>query len=84
MMLPPPGVASGSKMPPEVLAQKSQKWIQMQNRRYGEKRKGGYVDMGKQVSVLELVSSLTRVLIRVLCRTCLPSMCGKSSRTMVI
>jgi len=37
-------------MPPEVLAQKSQKWIQMQKKRYGEKRKGGFVDMGKQVS----------------------------------
>ena len=36
-------------MPPEVLAQKSQKWIQMQRKRYGEKRKGGFVDMGKQV-----------------------------------
>jgi pre-mRNA-processing factor 8 len=58
MPAPPPGMplsaqqptASSSKLPPEVLAQKSQKWIQMQNRRYGEKRKGGYVDMGKQVS----------------------------------
>ena len=43
------GRNSGS-MPPEVLAQKSQKWIQMQKKRYGEKRKGGFVDMGKQVS----------------------------------
>jgi pre-mRNA-processing factor 8 len=41
--------ASSSKMPPEVLAQKSQKWIQMQNKRYGERRKGGYIDIGKQV-----------------------------------
>ena len=56
MPLPPPGMAppglgepSGSRMPPEVLAQKSQKWIQMQKKRYGEKRKGGFVDMGKQV-----------------------------------
>jgi pre-mRNA-processing factor 8 len=54
MPAPPPGMptqptASSSKMPPEVLAQKSQKWVQMQNKRYGEKRKGGYVDMGKQV-----------------------------------
>lgn len=54
-MAPPPGMPtqgrpSGS-MPPEVLAQKSQKWVQMQKRRYGEKRKGGYVDMGKQVSM---------------------------------
>lgn len=56
---PPPGMpapglgqASGSRMPPEVLAQKSQKWIQMQKKRYGEKRKGGFVDMGKQVREL--------------------------------
>lgn len=50
-MPPPPGLgnSSGSKLPPEVLAQKSQKWIQMQRKRYGEKRKGGFVDMGKQV-----------------------------------
>jgi pre-mRNA-processing factor 8 len=51
---PPPGMPSSlpqnnAKMPPENLAQKSQKWIQMQKKRYGEKRKGGYVDMGKQV-----------------------------------
>ncbi|KAK0464642.1 NUC071 domain-containing protein [Desarmillaria tabescens] len=51
-MPPPPGMnpanqASGSKMPPEVLAQKSMKWKQMQRKRYGEKRRGGYVDMGK-------------------------------------
>jgi len=32
-----------------VIAQKSMKWVQMQRKRYGEKRKGGYVDMGKQV-----------------------------------
>ena len=50
-MAPPPGLGepSSSRMPPEVLAQKSQKWIQMQRKRYGEKRKGGFVDMGKQV-----------------------------------
>ena len=50
--MPPPGLggeASSSRMPPEVLAQKSKKWIQMQKKRYGEKRKGGFVDMGKQV-----------------------------------
>ena len=49
--LPPPpvGGASSSRMTPEVLAQKSHKWIQMQNKRYGEKRKGGYIDTGKQV-----------------------------------
>lgn len=53
-MAPPPGMPAPAKpsgsMPPEVLLQKSQKWIQMQKKRYGEKRKGGYVDMGKQVS----------------------------------
>ncbi|KAI0338909.1 pre-mRNA-processing-splicing factor [Trametopsis cervina] len=55
MPLPPPGMppqgfgqASSSRIPPEVLAQKSQKWVQMQKKRYGEKRKGGFVDMGKQ------------------------------------
>jgi pre-mRNA-processing factor 8 len=42
--------ASSSKMAPEVLAHKSQKWIQVQNKRYGEKRKAGYIDIGKQVS----------------------------------
>jgi pre-mRNA-processing factor 8 len=41
---------SSSRLPPEVIAQKSQKWIQMQKKRYGEKRKAGYIDMGKQVS----------------------------------
>ena len=34
----------------EVFAQKSQKWIQMQKQRYGEKPKGGFVNMRKQVS----------------------------------
>ena len=50
----PPGFgqASSSRMPPEMLAQKSQKWVSMQKRRYGEKRKGGYIDMGKQVCFL--------------------------------
>lgn len=50
-MPPPPsmGEASSSRIPPEVLAQKSHKWIQMQNKRYGEKRKGGFIDVGKQV-----------------------------------
>lgn len=50
------GEPSSSRMPPEVLAQKSQKWIQMQKKRYGEKRKGGYVDMGKQVCVIFCMS----------------------------
>jgi hypothetical protein len=35
-----------------VIAQKSMKWVQMQKKRYGEKRRGGYVDMGKQVCQL--------------------------------
>lgn len=62
MPAPPPGMplpgfnqASGSRMPPEVLAQKSQKWVQMQKKRYGEKRKGGFVDMGKQVRGFSLL-----------------------------
>jgi hypothetical protein len=53
---PPPGmpsVAAGdpssSRLSPEMLSIKSQKWIQMQKKRYGQKRKGGFVDMGKQV-----------------------------------
>jgi hypothetical protein len=37
-------------MPSEVLAQKSHKWVQMQNKRYGEKRKAGFIDTGKQVN----------------------------------
>jgi pre-mRNA-processing factor 8 len=32
-----------------AIAQKSMKWVQMQRKRYGEKRRGGFVDMGKQV-----------------------------------
>ncbi|TDL17843.1 PRO8NT-domain-containing protein [Rickenella mellea] len=53
MPMPPPGMppfmgaGEPSRIPKEVLAQKSQKWIQMQNKRYGEKRKGGYIDMSK-------------------------------------
>jgi pre-mRNA-processing factor 8 len=51
---PPPGMPSADKrMSPETLAQKSQKWIQMQKKRYGEKRKGGYVDMGKQARLFD-------------------------------
>ncbi|KAI5985054.1 NUC071 domain-containing protein [Pisolithus albus] len=54
---PPPGMPTplpgfgqdlASRLPPDMLTQKSQKWVAMQKRRYGEKRKGGYVDMGKQ------------------------------------
>lgn len=57
MPAPPPGAPSSSpgagpsKLSPEQLAVKSQKWVQMQRKRYGEKRKGGYVDMGKQVCI---------------------------------
>jgi len=50
----PPGLPSSvigaSGMPPEALRAKSQKWQQMQNRRYGEKRKTGFIDSGKQVT----------------------------------
>jgi hypothetical protein len=71
--------ASGSRMPPELLAQKSQKWIQMQKKRYGEKRKGGYVDMGKQVRLFfrSFMSSTY-----IVCRIYLPNMSVKLSRTM--
>ena len=63
---PPPGMPSASlsgssKMPPEILAQKSQKWIQMQKKRYGEKRKGGHVDMGKQARNLILPDSFSHL-----------------------
>lgn len=60
MLPPPPGMPplsgfsqqASTRMPPEMLVQKSQKWVSMQRKRYGEKRKGGYVDMGKQVCTL--------------------------------
>jgi pre-mRNA-processing factor 8 len=39
-------------MPPEALAQKAQKWTQLQNRRYAEKRRQGFIDAGKQVNIL--------------------------------
>jgi len=50
--MPPSAPSAGDfpTIPPEVLAQKSSKWVQMQNKRYGEKRKAGYIDTGKQVS----------------------------------
>ncbi len=71
-MAPPPGMPSqpglgepsSSRMPPEVLAQKSQKWIQMQKKRYGEKRKGGFVDMGKQVRSDCIALSMTGLTFR--------------------
>jgi pre-mRNA-processing factor 8 len=50
----PPGVpisaVGASGMTPEALRAKSQKWQQVQNRRYGEKRKAGFIDSGKQVT----------------------------------
>jgi pre-mRNA-processing factor 8 len=50
----PPGLPTStvgaSGIPPEVLRAKSQKWLQMQNRRYGERRKVGFIDSGKQVT----------------------------------
>jgi pre-mRNA-processing factor 8 len=48
--LPHPQQMESMRIPPEVLAQKSHKWVQMQNKRYGEKRKAGFIDTGKQVS----------------------------------
>jgi hypothetical protein len=69
-------------MPPEVLAQKSQKWIQMQRKRYGEKRKGGYVDMGKQVCcILEFGPFSLSSTLAFVCRIFRLSMSVKSSRT---
>jgi len=35
------------QLPPDALAQKSNKWRSLQNRRYGEKRKAGFIDTGK-------------------------------------
>lgn len=55
---PPPGMPMpnngsaqtvGLKISPEALTHKANKWVQMQNKRYGEKRKAGFVDVGKQV-----------------------------------
>ena len=58
----PPGLPTGaigaSGMPPEALRAKSQKWQQMQNRRYGEKRKAGFIDSGKQV--ISFIATLDR------------------------
>jgi hypothetical protein len=80
---PPPGMPpvtsgdpSSSRIPPEVLAVKSQKWIQMQKKRYGQKRKGGYVDMGKQVNFNTNLFRV-RVLIGFLYRICLLNMSAK-------
>ena len=33
----------------EILAEKSQKWAQLNKRRYGEKRKFGYVEAQKEL-----------------------------------
>jgi hypothetical protein len=46
--MPSMGHTSGF-MPPEMLAHRSQKWIQVQEKQCGG-RQGGFVDMGKQVS----------------------------------
>ncbi len=69
------GDPSSSRLPPEVLALKSQKWIQMQKKRYGQKRKGGYIDMGKQVRSTDLrfFQSLSGMLYRI----CLLNMYAK-------
>jgi hypothetical protein len=85
MPLPPPGMPhsarpSGSRLPPEVLTLKSQKWIQMQKRRYGEKRTAGYVDMGKQVCELDFYDTGSRGLTRYLSplrRICPRNTCEK-------
>jgi len=51
----------------------------MQRKRFGEKRKGGYVDMGKQVSLFRLTISFAGVYQKR--RTSHLSMFAKSSRT---
>ena len=66
---PPPGMPSAppglpfapGQIPPEVLAQKSSKWRQLQNRRYGEKRKAGFIDTGKQDLPPEHVRKILKV-----------------------
>jgi hypothetical protein len=61
-----------------MLAVKSQKWIQMQKKRYGQKRKGGFVDMGKQVRYNK-ISRFRQVLNGgALFRICLLNMYAKS------
>ena len=35
------------QLPPDALSHKSNKWRSLQNRRYGEKRKAGFIDTGK-------------------------------------
>lgn len=58
-LAPPPGMPrpqnpshttplAPGQLSPEALAQKSNKWRSLQNRRYGEKRKAGFIDTGKQ------------------------------------
>lgn len=58
---PPPGapaesVGNAAKLQRDALAKKSNKWIQMQNKRYSEKRKAGFVDPGKQVGTLSFIT----------------------------
>lgn len=57
---PPPPMAPG-QLSPEALAQKSNKWRSLQNRRYGEKRKAGFVDTGKQDLPPEHVRKILKV-----------------------
>lgn len=63
-MLGPGGSEAAAKkgLPRDVLAQKSHKWVQMQNKRYSEKRKAGFIQVGKQVgySAYESEALLTR------------------------
>jgi hypothetical protein len=66
-----------------VIAQKSQKWMQMQRKRYGEKRKGGFVDMGKQVRVVGAFLSCVWE-ISTFFRTSHRNTSAKLSKTMVI
>ena len=59
----------------------------MQKRRYGEKRTGGYVDMGKQVRNRGFCSRPAKfdaIFDVVLCRICPRNTYEKSSKTMEI
>ncbi len=59
----PPGFPGKphAELTPDALSQKSHKWIQMQNKRYGEKRKGGFIDAGKQDLPPEHVRKIIKV-----------------------
>lgn len=66
---PPPGMPQAhnapqlqpGQLPPDALAQKSNKWRSLQNRRYGEKRKAGFIDTGKQDLPPEHVRKILKV-----------------------